>query len=62
MVDTPGADAVGPVGVQEREHALEAAHSADFLIILFDAMQGVKQTEQDLYHEILTLKKPLSLR
>jgi small GTP-binding protein len=58
MVDTPGADAVGPVGVQEREHALEAAHSADFLIILFDAMQGVKQTEQDLYHEILTLKKP----
>lgn len=58
MVDTPGADAVGPVGVQERERALEAARSADFLIILFDAIQGVKQTEQELYREIIAFKKP----
>lgn len=58
MVDTPGADAVGPVGVQERERALEAARSADFLIILFDAIQGVKQSEQELYREIIAFKKP----
>lgn len=58
MVDTPGADAVGPVGLQERERALEAARDAHFLIIVFDAMQGVKQTEQKLYQELLALKKP----
>ena len=58
LVDTPGADAVGPVGTQERERALEAARSAHFLIIVFDAIQGVKQTEQDLYEQMLTLKKP----
>ena len=58
LVDTPGADAVGPVGTQEREHALEAARSAHSLIIVFDAIQGVKQTEQDLYEQMLVLKKP----
>ena len=58
LVDTPGADAVGPVGTQERERALEAARSAHFLIIVFDAIQGVKQTEQDLYQQMLDLKKP----
>ena len=58
LVDTPGADAVGPVGTQEREHALQAARSAHFLIIVFDAIQGVKQTEQDLYQQMLDLKKP----
>ena len=58
LVDTPGADAVGPVGSQERERALEAARSAHFLIIVFDAIQGVKQTEQDLYQQMLELKKP----
>ena len=58
LVDTPGADAVGPVGTQECEHALQAARSAHFLIIVFDAIQGVKQTEQDLYQQLLELKKP----
>ncbi len=58
MVDTPGTDAVGPVGEQERERALEAARSANFLIIVFDALQGIKQTEQDLYCSLLELKKP----
>ena len=58
MVDTPGADAVGPVGEQDRERALEAARSANFLIIVFDALQGIKQTEQELYHRLLELKKP----
>ena len=58
MIDTPGADAVGAVGQSEREHALAAARHADFLILVFDAMQGVKQTELGLYEELLGLKKP----
>jgi len=58
MIDTPGADAVGAVGETEREHALAAARHADFLILMFDAMQGVKQTELGLYNELLALKKP----
>ena len=58
MIDTPGADAVGAVGQTEREHALAAARHADFLILVFDAMQGVKQTELGLYNEMLGLKKP----
>jgi small GTP-binding protein len=58
IVDTPGADAVGAVGQRERDAALEAARKADFLIVLFDAVQGVKQTEQALFHELQTLAKP----
>lgn len=58
VVDTPGADAVGAVGQRERQLALQAAREADFLIILFDAVQGVKQTEQELFHELEALKKP----
>ncbi|MEW5985564.1 MAG: GTPase [Chloroflexota bacterium] len=58
IVDTPGADAVGEVGVGERKLALQAAASADFLIILFDAVQGIKRTEQELFHELQTFHKP----
>lgn len=58
MVDTPGADVVGRVGAQEKAHALDAARSADFIIMVFDAIQGVKQSELDLYEEILAYKKP----
>jgi len=58
MIDTPGADAVGAVGETEREHALAAARHADFLILIFDAVQGVKQNELALYSELLSLKKP----
>ena len=38
IVDTPGADAVGQVGEQERVHAMQAASEADFLIVMFDAI------------------------
>lgn len=58
VVDTPGADAVGAVGQREREEALQAARQADFLIVLFDAVQGVKQTEQDLFQDLQALNKP----
>lgn len=58
IVDTPGADAVGEVGERERDEAFDAADQADFLIIVFDAIQGIKQTELDLYQSLLELKKP----
>ena len=58
VIDTPGADAVGPVGRREREMALAAAADADFLVIMFDAVQGVKQSEQALFRELQALYKP----
>jgi GTPase len=58
IVDTPGADAVGAVGEKEREMALTAAQSADFLIVMFDAVQGVKRSEQALFNELTALNKP----
>lgn len=58
VVDTPGADAVGQVGEREREEALNAAAAADVLIIVFDAIQGIKQTELDLYQRLKALNKP----
>ncbi len=58
LVDTPGADAVGEVGERERTLALQAAAKADILIIVFDAIQGVKQTELDLYEQLKALRKP----
>lgn len=58
LIDTPGADAIGQVGQHEHDLALSAASQADFLLIIFDAIQGIKQTEIDLYQEILALRKP----
>lgn len=58
IIDTPGADAVGEVGEREQREALDAASGADFLIILFDAIQGIKQTELDLYQRLVELGKP----
>ena len=58
VIDTPGADAVGPVGQEEKEEALTAAQEADFLVIMFDAIQGVKENELKLYHQLITLRKP----
>ncbi|TLN04028.1 GTP-binding protein, partial [bacterium] len=58
LVDTPGADAVGEVGERERKLALDAAAKADILIVVFDAIQGVKQTELELYEHIRSLNKP----
>lgn len=58
IIDTPGADAVGYVGEQEKEEALSAAQEADFLIIIFDAIQGIKDGELGLYNQLMALKKP----
>jgi small GTP-binding protein len=58
VIDTPGADAVGEVGENEKEQALLAAREADFLIILFDAIQGIKKTEKEIFDELKDLGKP----
>ena len=58
VVDTPGADAIGREGEQEKDLALSAAAEADFLVLVFDAIQGVKKTEQELFNELSALKKP----
>lgn len=58
VVDTPGADAVGPVGDREREIAFSAARDADFLIILFDAGAGVSRGDRELFDALTALDKP----
>ena len=58
VVDTPGADAVGAVGEAEKERAFTAAREADFLVIVFDAIQGIKRTEQELFRELQALDHP----
>ncbi|HCC79244.1 MAG: hypothetical protein A2X25_15455 [Chloroflexi bacterium GWB2_49_20] len=58
VVDTPGADAVGSLGEREKDNALSAAADADFLVLVFDAVQGIKKTEQELFNELSALKKP----
>ena len=58
VVDTPGADAVGSSGEREKDLALSASAEADFLVLVFDAIQGIKKTEQELFGEISALKKP----
>jgi GTPase len=58
LIDTPGADAVGDVGEREQSLALDAAADADFLIIVFDAIQGIKRTELELYDRLVGLGKP----
>jgi GTP-binding protein Era len=58
VIDTPGADAVGSVGEREKDIALTASAEADFLLLVFDAIQGIKKTEQELFNELSALKKP----
>ncbi len=58
VIDTPGADAVGNAGKLQKDLALSAAADADFLVLVFDAIQGIKKTEQELFNELSALKKP----
>jgi GTP-binding protein Era len=58
VVDTPGADAVGSVGEHEKDLAISASAEADFLVLVYDAIQGIKKTEQELFNEISALGKP----
>lgn len=58
IIDTPGADAAGTLGEEERKKAIDAAARADFLIVMFDATQGVRQSEVGLFGTLLALRKP----
>lgn len=58
VIDTPGTDSVGEQGVRERSLALSAAEDADFLVLVYDALQGIKKNEQELFHELTALEKP----
>jgi small GTP-binding protein len=58
VVDTPGADAIGSLGEQEKNQALYAAGQADFILLVFDAIQGIKKTEQELFNELSDLRIP----
>jgi small GTP-binding protein len=58
IVDTPGADATGEKGQKEQDLALSAAADADFILIMFDAIQGIKKTELDLFERLIVLGKP----
>ena len=58
VIDTPGADAAGVVGLDEKESALDAAGRADFLLVLFDAVHGIRTPEQVLFSELRGLDKP----
>jgi small GTP-binding protein len=58
VVDTPGADAVGVGGDLERQLSFSAAQQADFLVLVFDAIQGIKKGEKALFEDLSQLKKP----
>jgi small GTP-binding protein len=59
VIDTPGADAVGAVGEEEKERALRAASGADLMIVLFDATHGVRNPEQELFAELKEVDVPM---
>lgn len=60
-IDTPGADAVGSVGEQEKERALSAASQADVLVALFDAAHGIREPEVELARSLMAMPAPVIL-
>ena len=58
VVDTPGADAYGPVGQAEKRAAFAAARSADLLIMVFDVAKGISGPDRQLYDDLVALGKP----
>lgn len=59
LIDTPGADAVGAVGQQERQKALDAAGEAHVIVVMFDASHGIRQPEQELFQALKSFDKPM---
>lgn len=58
VVDTPGVDAAGEKGQAEQEMAFSIAEEAEFLIIMFDAIQGIKRTEVELFERLSRIGRP----
>ncbi len=61
IVDTPGADAVGSVGEDERQRAMAAGGEADLVVLLLDATHGVREPERQLLQDVRGLDKPFLL-
>jgi small GTP-binding protein len=61
IIDTPGADAIGEVGMTEKERALSAAQAADVILLIYDASHGIRNPEKRLYGEVMALDKPTIL-
>jgi small GTP-binding protein len=59
LVDTPGADAVGGLGEVERERAMRAAVEGDVLVLMFDAVHGIRGPEKELLEALQGFGKPL---
>jgi small GTP-binding protein len=59
IVDTPGVDAYGSLGVEEKELALSAAQQADVLVLMFDGSHGIRDPEVGIYQEYRSLGKPM---
>jgi GTP-binding protein Era len=59
VIDTPGGDEAA--GEERKRLALEAAHAADSLIVVFDAHAGVNQGTRALFDEVRRLRKPMTL-
>ena len=58
LTDTPGADAVGPVGERERRIAFQAADQADLVLLVYEATRGVKRYERELFDRLTAAGKP----
>lgn len=58
VIDTPGADAVGAVGDQERQKAIQAASESDVIVVMFDATHGIRTPEQSLFQTLRAMDKP----
>jgi len=58
LLDTPGVDHGGESGGEERSLALQAAESAEFLLVVFDAAGSVTASDRALYQKIRSLGKP----
>ena len=59
VIDTPGTDATGSLGVEERERALLAAAQADVLVVLFDAGHGIRGPEREIFDRLVGLRVPM---
>ena len=59
VIDTPGADVSGAVGLEEKQRALAVARQADVLVVLFDAAHGIHAAERALFRELLALERPV---
>jgi small GTP-binding protein len=59
VVDTPGADAVGAVGEEEKEKAISAAGKADVIVAMFDASHGIRSPEVNLFTSLQSLDRPM---